>query len=169
MVVGHSQELHGRCFTACKFSHQSLLIPLAPVFSQNMCILLAHLPKMQHQLCILFLLSLLFLQNHTKFCNGLSITEVNSLTNDELDAMVKRVCRGKISDCLGRAVDEDDQMDSESNRRVLMFQKRYISYDTLKRDTVPCSKPGASYYNCKGVANSYSRGCELITRCARGD
>ncbi|CAA2958070.1 Hypothetical predicted protein [Olea europaea subsp. europaea] len=67
--------------------------------------------------------------------------------------MVKRVCRGKISDCLGRAMDEDDQMDSESNRRVLVFQKRYISYDTLKRDTVPCSKPGASYYNCK-VASS---------------
>ncbi|CAI9762199.1 unnamed protein product [Fraxinus pennsylvanica] len=87
-----------------------------------------------------------------KFCNGLSISEVNSLKNDELDAMVKRVCGGKISDCLERAVDEEDQMNSESNRRVLVFQKRYISYDTLKRDTVPCSKPGASYYNCKDAA-----------------
>ncbi|CAI9778863.1 unnamed protein product [Fraxinus pennsylvanica] len=81
-----------------------------------------------------------------KFCDGLSISEVNLLKTNELDAMVKRVCGRKISDCLKRA-DEEDQMDSESNRRVLAFHRRYISYDTLKRDTVPCSRPGVSYYN----------------------
>ncbi|GFP85691.1 protein ralf-like 31 [Phtheirospermum japonicum] len=53
----------------------------------------------------------------------------------------------------------------------MYLQKRYISYDTLRRHMVPCDKPGASYYNCRtpGVANSYSRGCQVITRCARGD
>ncbi|KAL2508727.1 Protein RALF-like 24 [Forsythia ovata] len=122
---------------------------------------------MVHHLCFLFLVFLLFLQTQMKLCNGMSIPKVNSLKTNDLDAMVKRVCGGNISDCPESAVEEE--IDSESNRRVLVFQKRYISYDTLKRDTVPCSKPGASYYNCKGVANSYSRGCEVITRCARGD
>ncbi|CAA3012758.1 Hypothetical predicted protein [Olea europaea subsp. europaea] len=147
---------------------KSLFLP------QMVCVLLVHFPKMEkqkkmlHQLCILFFLSLLFLQTHMKLCDGLSISKVNLLKTNELDAMVKRVCGRKVSDCLERA-DEEDQMDSESNRRILAFHKRFISYDTLKRDTVPCSRPGASYYNCKGVVNSYSRGCELITRCARGD
>jgi len=49
-----------------------------------------------------------------------------------------------------------------------MAQKRYIGYETLRRDMVPCQKPGASYYDCRsGQANSYSRGCDTITRCAR--
>ncbi|KAK6266081.1 hypothetical protein QUC31_016918 [Theobroma cacao] len=60
-------------------------------------------------------------------------------------------------------------MESESNRRVLVMQRRYISYETLRRDMVPCAKPGASYYDCNaGQANPYNRGCEVITRCARG-
>lgn len=60
-------------------------------------------------------------------------------------------------------------MDSETNRRVLAMQKKYISYDTLKRDMVPCDRAGASYYNCHPrQANPYSRGCEVITACARG-
>lgn len=81
--------------------------------------------------------------------------------------MVRRVCAGKIGECPELAAEEE--MDSESNRRVLVMRKRYISYETLKRDLVPCGTPGASYYNCRGngVANPYNRGCEIITRCAR--
>ncbi|KAJ0971883.1 hypothetical protein J5N97_019842 [Dioscorea zingiberensis] len=62
------------------------------------------------------------------------------------------------------------QMDSEINRRILWAtQKKYISYEALKNDVVPCSRPGAPYYNCRGVsrANPYTRGCGVITRCAR--
>ncbi|MFS7899789.1 putative rapid ALkalinization Factor [Helianthus anomalus] len=57
-------------------------------------------------------------------------------------------------------------MESESNRKT---GKRYISYETLRRDAVPCGTHGASYYNCRerGVANPYNRGCEVITFCAR--
>ncbi|KAI7741991.1 hypothetical protein M8C21_014726 [Ambrosia artemisiifolia] len=79
--------------------------------------------------------------------------------------MVKRVCNGKISEY----AEDEIMMESESSRRVLMVQKKYISYETLKRDLVPCGTPGASYYNCngKGVASPYNRGCEVITRCAR--
>ncbi|WVZ71169.1 hypothetical protein U9M48_019788 [Paspalum notatum var. saurae] len=51
-------------------------------------------------------------------------------------------------------------------RRVLQ-QSGYISYGALRRDNVPCSVRGASYYNCRpgAQANPYSRGCSAITRC----
>jgi hypothetical protein len=46
-------------------------------------------------------------------------------------------------------------------------QPQYISYAALMRNSVPCSVPGASYYNCEpgGDANPYSRGCSAITQC----
>ena len=51
-------------------------------------------------------------------------------------------------------------------RRVLQGNG-YISYGALRRDSVPCSVRGASYYNCRPGAqgNPYSRGCSAITRC----
>ncbi|KAI4369259.1 hypothetical protein MLD38_017720 [Melastoma candidum] len=69
-------------------------------------------------------------------------------------------------------VDTGGEMESETSRRLLMMQpvKRYISYETLRRDMVPCTNPGASYYNCeagRSRANPYTRGCEVITGCAR--
>jgi hypothetical protein len=61
------------------------------------------------------------------------------------------------------------EMDSESHRRLLWQAsgRRYISYDALRSDVVPCSRPGVPYYNCRitTTANPYSRGCESITRC----
>ncbi|KAH7833620.1 hypothetical protein Vadar_008134 [Vaccinium darrowii] len=71
------------------------------------------------------------------------------------------------SPAVGECIEE--MMDSESNRRVLAMQRRFISYETLKRDLVPCTRPGSSYYNCRaaGAANPYNRGCEVITGCAR--
>ena len=52
-------------------------------------------------------------------------------------------------------------------RRVLQRNMGYISYGALRRDNVPCSVRGASYYNCRpgGQANPYSRGCSAIARC----
>ena len=49
----------------------------------------------------------------------------------------------------------------------LLPTAEYISYAALMRDSVPCSIPGASYYNCQpGVeANPYTRGCSEITQC----
>lgn len=57
-------------------------------------------------------------------------------------------------------------MNSESHRRILATT-HYISYRALQRNTVPCSRKGASYYNCQtgAEANPYSRGCATITRC----
>ncbi|KAL4271186.1 hypothetical protein GQ457_13G029780 [Hibiscus cannabinus] len=106
-------------------------------------------------------LSLLCLHSYA----AVSVVELqNALRTSEADAMVKRVCTRKLEDCLG-----GEEMESESQRRLLLMQTRYISYETLRRDMIPCEKPGASYYDCHaGQANPYSRGCEIITKCARG-
>ncbi|KAL9450430.1 hypothetical protein AB3S75_012218 [Citrus x aurantiifolia] len=65
------------------------------------------------------------------------------------------------------AIEEEEfELDSEINRRILATNK-YISYGALQRNSVPCSRRGASYYNCQngGQANPYHRGCSAITRC----
>ncbi|KAG0498163.1 hypothetical protein HPP92_002454 [Vanilla planifolia] len=67
--------------------------------------------------------------------------------------------------------DDGEDMDVEGDRRELMARRRrrYLSYDMLKRNQVPCNRRGVSYYNCNrhGRANPYRRGCSYITRCAR--
>ncbi|GAA0171035.1 hypothetical protein LIER_25169 [Lithospermum erythrorhizon] len=85
----------------------------------------------------------------------------------QLGFMLRSSCRGSVDECLGG--DEDEfELDSESNRRILAT-KRYISYGALQKNNVPCSRRGASYYNCRpgAQANPYSRGCSAITRCRR--
>lgn len=84
---------------------------------------------------------------------------------------LKAGCRGSIAECSLLTGDDDDTeflMDSESNRRNLAGRS-YISYGALRRNTVPCSRRGASYYNCRpgAQANPYRRGCSAITRCRR--
>ena len=88
-------------------------------------------------------------------------------------APIKSECRGSIAECLLAGGDDEElglefAMDSEINRRILAT-RRYISYGALRRNTVPCSRRGASYYNCRAgaQANPYSRGCSAITRCRR--
>ncbi|XP_023000591.1 protein RALF-like 33 [Cucurbita maxima] len=81
-------------------------------------------------------------------------------------------CRGSIAECFLAGDDNDSafgmefEMDSEINRRILAAS-RYLSYGALKRNSVPCSRRGASYYNCQpgAQANPYRRGCNAITRC----
>ncbi|KAG7021083.1 Protein RALF-like 33, partial [Cucurbita argyrosperma subsp. argyrosperma] len=71
-------------------------------------------------------------------------------------------CKGTIAECFGG---EEFEFDSEISRRILATSQ-YISYGALRRNTVPCSRRGASYYNCQpgAQANPYSRGCSAITR-----
>ncbi|XP_022153599.1 protein RALF-like 33 [Momordica charantia] len=73
-------------------------------------------------------------------------------------------CHGSMAECM---MDEIEyEMNSEINRRILATSN-YISYEALKANTVPCSRRGASYYNCQpgAEANPYDRGCSAITRC----
>lgn len=80
-------------------------------------------------------------------------------------APTRHHCQGSIAECMG-AGDDEYEMDSEINRRILATTQ-YISYGALQRNTVPCSLRGASYYNCQpgAQANPYNRGCSTITRC----
>ncbi|KAL6498003.1 hypothetical protein OROGR_028400 [Orobanche gracilis] len=73
-------------------------------------------------------------------------------------------CRGTVGECLEH--EQEFELESESNRRILATS-RYISYRALQRNSVPCSRRGASYYNCRtgAQANPYRRGCSAITRC----
>ncbi|AAF64534.1 Protein RALF-like 22 [Arabidopsis thaliana] len=75
-------------------------------------------------------------------------------------------CTGSIAECI--AEEEEMEFDSDISRRILA-QKKYISYGAMRRNSVPCSRRGASYYNCQrgAQANPYSRGCSTITRCRR--
>ncbi|URD93548.1 Rapid ALkalinization Factor (RALF) [Musa troglodytarum] len=88
-----------------------------------------------------------------------------------VEVVVKLPCSREV----GRCLPEDGvelEMNSEENRRLLwtVTEKKYISYEALKGDVVPCSKPGVPYYNCRSFpkANPYSRGCQIISGC-RGD
>ncbi|GER43760.1 ralf-like 33 [Striga asiatica] len=74
-------------------------------------------------------------------------------------------CRGTVGECL-EDEDEEFALESESTRRILT-SRRYISYGALQRNSVPCSRRGASYYNCRpgAQANPYRRSCSAITRC----
>ncbi|CAH8361626.1 unnamed protein product [Eruca vesicaria subsp. sativa] len=75
-------------------------------------------------------------------------------------------CKGSIAECI--AEEEEMEFDSEITRRMLA-QKKYVSYGAMRKNSVPCSRRGASYYNCQrgAQANPYSRGCSTITRCRR--
>ncbi|KAI3986398.1 hypothetical protein MKX01_002243 [Papaver californicum] len=78
-----------------------------------------------------------------------------------------RSSSSKSWSCEGSTVgDCENEMDSEISRRILATTK-YISYESLKKNSVPCSEKGASYYNCKpgAQANPYNRGCSAITKC----
>ncbi|XP_012453184.1 protein RALF-like 33 [Gossypium raimondii] len=87
---------------------------------------------------------------------------------------IKSECSGSIAECLMQGGEDSSDFDaefavgSEISRRILAA-RRYISYGALRRNTVPCSRRGASYYNCRpgAQANPYSRGCSRITRCRR--
>ncbi|OEL18421.1 Protein RALF-like 33 [Dichanthelium oligosanthes] len=81
----------------------------------------------------------------------------------------RRECRGTVAECLAEEDEGEYELGSasaESHRRAL-YRAGYISYGALRRDNVPCSRRGASYYNCRpgAQANPYHRGCSRITRC----
>ncbi|XP_050216180.1 protein RALF-like 33 [Mercurialis annua] len=98
---------------------------------------------------------------------------ISSSTKSPVDFLPMKSggCSGSIAECLMSGGSDEDfetefAMDSEISRRILATN-RYISYGALRRNTVPCSRRGASYYNCRpgAQANPYSRGCNRITRC----
>ncbi|CAA3032941.1 RALF-like 33 [Olea europaea subsp. europaea] len=94
---------------------------------------------------------------------ALLIASVNAGDNEFSWMDVKPRCNGSLADCIDGG---EFEMDSEINRRILATTK-YISYGALRANNVPCSRRGASYYNCRpgAEANPYTRGCSAVTRC----
>ncbi|CAN8326262.1 unnamed protein product [Cochlearia groenlandica] len=83
----------------------------------------------------------------------------------------KANCDKWTGTCIDRGENETSRtMTTENvlNRRILKAG-RYISYNALKKNNVPCKRRGRSYYGCgKGKrANPYKRGCNVITHCYR--
>ncbi|CAI9104913.1 OLC1v1003703C1 [Oldenlandia corymbosa var. corymbosa] len=82
-------------------------------------------------------------------------------------------CKGSsAAECLAVAGGEYSEMtwmstDSQQRRVLGTRGTTYISYGALRSNSVPCSRRGASYYNCLpgAEANPYTRGCTAITRC----
>ncbi|KAL8530895.1 hypothetical protein ACS0TY_007793 [Phlomoides rotata] len=74
-------------------------------------------------------------------------------------------CKGSIAECMADGTGEFE-MDSEVNRRILATTN-YISYGALQANSIPCSRRGASYYNCRpgAEANPYTRSCSAATQC----
>ncbi|KAH0467332.1 hypothetical protein IEQ34_004570 [Dendrobium chrysotoxum] len=64
--------------------------------------------------------------------------------------------------------------ETQISRRTLWATspEKYISYEVLRRDSVPCNRPGIPYYSCReggAKANPYTRGCSMITGCRGGN
>ncbi|WOL14426.1 protein RALF-like 19 [Canna indica] len=95
------------------------------------------------------------------------LTEKNTAREEE--ETVNAACNGRGRGCSILEEGEEMEMRSEESRRQLwdVLGKKYISYEALKRDVVPCTKPGVPYYNCHSLprANPYRRGCQIISGC----
>ncbi|XP_073003276.1 probable hexosyltransferase MUCI70 [Typha latifolia] len=89
------------------------------------------------------------------------------LTSFDIHEAASPVCNGLSGECAADDLDEANIL-PEVTRRGLSSRTRFISYDALKRDRVPCGRRGTSYYNCNNRRriNPYRRGCSAITRCA---
>ncbi|CAN6689789.1 unnamed protein product [Malus baccata var. baccata] len=86
---------------------------------------------------------------------------------DHDDESLIHSANSKVGDFIG---DENEMMmESESTRRTLIGNGRFIGYSALKQNAVPCGRRGQSYYDCqkRDGANPYKRSCQYITRCAR--
>ncbi|PIA35232.1 hypothetical protein AQUCO_03600121v1 [Aquilegia coerulea] len=86
--------------------------------------------------------------------------------NDDAGTGGLKTCNGLVGECIDQ--DEEMMIDSEMVRRSLRA-RRFISYDALKKNNVPCGTRGASYYRCGQASriNPYRRSCSRITFCQR--
>ncbi|KAK4770782.1 hypothetical protein SAY87_031314 [Trapa incisa] len=94
-----------------------------------------------------------------------AVAECSSINADLIGQRYSLISSGRG---LGGLDPEEMLMDSEINRRQLAAS-RYISYEALKKNSIPCNRRGQSYYNCNKMKkiNPYRRGCSVITHCKR--
>lgn len=79
-------------------------------------------------------------------CSTMSRGSIDTSSKQELSwAGRKEQCQRSLAECVTK---DESQMDSEINNRVLSLASTatyIISYGALERNTVPCSRKGASY------------------------
>ncbi|RZR84159.1 hypothetical protein BHM03_00010925 [Ensete ventricosum] len=75
-----------------------------------------------------------------------TVAEGDSREGDEL--ALGSNCHGSIAECLAR---KEFELGTKTTRRIILAHSYYISDNALRRDNVPCSRLGASYYNCHPV------------------
>lgn len=98
---------------------------------------------------------------------AMAMADIEAVTGDDYEEMKEEWVGEQVGE------DEEEMMmtmeETMEMRRRRLAQSRYIGYDALKADSVPCGRRGRSYYDCnrRGRANPYTRGCSAITRCAR--
>nr|XP_009623267.1 protein RALF-like 22 [Nicotiana tomentosiformis]XP_016459104.1 PREDICTED: protein RALF-like 22 [Nicotiana tabacum] len=94
---------------------------------------------------------------------------VVSFARHSTDGGLDDLTAGHIGESLFE--DEEMMMPSESARRTLWssYRERYISYQAMRRNSIPCNRRGQSYYQCTRMQRirPYRRGCLQITRCSR--
>ncbi|XP_042499315.1 protein RALF-like 19 [Macadamia integrifolia] len=100
-----------------------------------------------------------------------------SIDDGLLAAVSKSACNGLVGgECISEANEEmmmmimdSDDDDDDVVRRGLYRRRRYISYEALKANKIPCRRPGQSYYDCRKnlKINPYRRSCTMATHCAR--
>jgi hypothetical protein len=77
-----------------------------------------------------------------------------------------------LTTCAACSADVGDEGDpaeesAEGDAVATTTQASTISYGALQKNSVPCSRRGASAANCRPgtPANPYTRGCSAINRC----
>ncbi|CAL1372795.1 unnamed protein product [Linum trigynum] len=99
-----------------------------------------------------------------------------SMTGDDIGhsneaGMSMATCDAMEGHCFN--ADTDFMMDMESHDRLLWQvgsgRQRYITYQALRANSIPCGWRGNSYYDCDAHkrVNPYRRGCTAATRCFR--
>ena len=135
---------------------------------------MARLLRAAAVLALLMAVSVAALSAAPASAGGVAVGDLAQLAGAVVIRRGGRTCRGTVGECMEYfGADAEGEADvagmatGGSKRRVLQGGSGYIGYDALRRDNVPCSQRGASYYNCQpgAEANPYSRGCSAITQC----
>ncbi|RRT74948.1 hypothetical protein B296_00004737 [Ensete ventricosum] len=94
----------------------------------------------------LTVLSLLALSPSSWSSSFVTVAEGDSRESDEL--ALGSNYHGSIAECLAR---KEFELGTKTTRRIILAHSYYISDNALRRNNVPCSRLGASYYNCHPV------------------
>ncbi|KAJ8470421.1 hypothetical protein OPV22_024764 [Ensete ventricosum] len=107
----------------------------------------------------LTVLSLLALSPSSWSSSFVTIAEGDNVEGEGDELALGSNCHGSITECLAR---KEFELGTKTTRRIILAHSYYISDNALRRDNVPCSRHGASYYNCHPGAEGQSLHPQLL-------